>query len=309
MIRPLTVALACLLFLAAPIASFAGPTSLPLEGQLDLAQLVAIGKIDRIDDVKTDESGASTGTAVIQVEEVLKGIMPSKQVIAVKVYTDIPRQMAVSMASPPHLYKAGDEGIWLIMPDGDLSYHHGLVPKERLQAVKDALAAIGKRIWSEAVDGLQAWVGFSQLEGNPPELMFAVRNTAKEPIYVPRAHYHGVVRAKVFRAAAPGTSAPTLAAVQDQGSNAREAEMRYQEIKPGETLYMHVMENYMQIILPRVDPGAYLVQVEFDGRPGDARETKPSENTRIPKGAKVFSGALLSPPVDWVVAGKPSGAQ
>lgn len=280
--------------LAWPAVTLAGPGPLPLDGLLDLAERVAVGKIESINDVQKDPNGCSAGTAIIHVTEMLKGKMPAKEIISVKVYTDIPAEAGRKMASPPRTYKAGDEGIWLVMRSGDLSHSHGLLAKEQLQAVKGALAAIEKRFWAAPVDGLQAWAGFSKLE-DTPRLMFAMKNVSDKTVCVPHPDYAGIVTAKVYLP--PKGNSLKSVATKDQAEGNKGEAIANLKIAPGETVYMHLAENNMQVILPKVEPGRYVIQMEFNARSAAA----PAD---LPDGAKVCKDLILSPLVEWTVNDK-----
>ena len=164
----------------------AGPVPLPLDGELDLAQTIVLGKIVSLKDASTDSSGVEKATATIEVQEVLKGPKDAKT-LDVPVATLVPKEApAAEIASLPRTYKKGDEGIWVIMPGGELSACHGLQKATDRKLVQDALADVERRFWATPANGLAAWAGLSKFDSSlKGQLMFAVKNVSKVSIYLP----------------------------------------------------------------------------------------------------------------------------
>jgi hypothetical protein len=163
------------------------------------------------------------------------------------------------MQSPPHVYKQGDSGIWVIMKDSRPSHGYGLLDLKRIGEVKGYLTMLEKRRWSETVNGIQVWVGVASARrwrGDGHQVMFAARNVGKETVYLPRSIYSGV----------------TSVVAQDE--NGKQFELRggglqlephgrmmCQPLEPGRTHYMHWDGfNAMWYKLPEdAPPGTYTV--------------------------------------------------
>jgi len=243
----------------------AGFTAMPLKAELDLAQAVVVGKITDIAKEKEEYEGKLVrGVATVAVSEVLKGRETNEVKMSVAMQMD--RDLAEAMQSPSRVYGVGDEGIWVIMSDGQPSHGYGLLGKDRLQEVKAALVELNKRTWSEEVSGLKVWAAAEfknpqglRLKGT---VMFAVKNVSEKPVYLPRPMYETVLTAvardssgKEFplRGIGMGSSTPEPPLVSPA------------VLRPGETRYLHPDgENYGFFMIPTdLPPGKYAITVRL----------------------------------------------
>jgi hypothetical protein len=248
----------------------AGLLPMPLKADLDLAGTVAVGKITAIVKDKEEAGGKIVlGRATVAVSEMLKG--PKADEITMTVVMSMDRAFAEGAASPPRVYKVGDEGIWLIGADGRPMHGSGLLDKGRLEEVKTALAELDKRKWSDPADGLKVWAGVGTQGGKPGDqqsVIFAVKNVGESEIWLPRSMYEGVVVA-VARDST-GTE-HTLPGVGLRSTTNDRVTCRL--LKPGETRYMHPdYENYGAFVVPKdLPPGKYTVTVTLaNAREGTA---------------------------------------
>jgi len=243
----------------------AGFTAMPLKAELDLAQNVVVGKITDIAKEKEEYEGKLVrGLATVAVSEVLKGQETNEAKMAVVMQMD--RDLASMMQSPSHVYRAGDEGIWVIMSDGQPSHGYGLLGKDRLQEVKAALEELDKRTWSEEVSGLKVWAAadMKNLQGRRLKgtVMFAVKNVSEKPIYLPRPMYETVLTA-VARDSS-GKEFPLCGIGMGRGTP--EPPLVSQAVlRPGETRYLNPDgENYGFFVIPKdLPPGEYSITVRL----------------------------------------------
>jgi len=274
----------------------AGLPGLPLKAELDLAQRVVVGKITEIAKEKEEYDGKMVwGLATVVVSKVLKGEKADQ--IKMPVVMQMDRNLAMAMASSPHVYRVGDEGIWVIMPDGRPSHGYGLLDMKRVDEVKSALADLDKRVWSEEVTGLKVWAGVAKHDWNPREqVVFAVKNVSKSTIWLPRPMYQGVITAIARDAAGKEFE---LRGIGQRHSPEGRAVCR--PLEPGKTKYMHPDgEDYGFIVIPRdLPPGKYTVTVTLantrDGKkPGG--ESKPVEAWKGKVAAPPFALEIPKPP-------------
>ena len=278
----------------------AGFTAMPLKANLDLAQTVVVGKITDIAREKEEHHGNLVwGSATVTVSGVLKG--EKANTVKMTVVMQMPPEPA---QSPPHVYRVGDEGIWVIMPDGRPSHGYGLLDKRRLDEVKAALADLDKRVWSEEVSGLKVWAGAAKHDWhprNPQQVVFAVKNVSKSTIWLPRPLYDGVVTAIARDSAGKEFELRGLGDRQPPDGRAV-----CRPLEPGKTRYMHPnSEDYGFIMVPRdMPPGKYTVTVSLanthEGQtPG---ESKPVNAWQGKVTATPFPLEIPSPP-----ASQPAG--
>lgn len=260
----------------------AGFTAMPLKAELDLAQTVVVGKITDIAKEKEEYEGKLVrGVATVAVSEVLKGREAHEVKMDVAMQMD--RDLARMMQSPSHVYRAGDEGIWVIMSDERPSHGYGLLGKDRLQEVKAALEELDKRTWSEEVRGLKVWAAadFKNPQGLRLKgmVVFAVKNVSEKPVYLPRPVYETVLTA-VARDSS-GKEFPLRGI--GMGSSTPEPPLVSQAVlRPGETRYLHPDgENYGFFVIPTdLPPGEYSIIVRLantvaEGHLGATRNEKP----------------------------------
>lgn len=280
----------------------AGPIPLPFRAELDRAKLVLVGKITSIvKENNIENKDIVLGRATLKVSEVLKGekIDQIQFDVAVKVKPNIP------MASPPRVYHEGDEGIWLIMPEGALSSAQVVLDKEKIKAM---LAELDKRTWSQEANGLKVWASFEDdfygdgRKTEPSGVIFAIRNVTDKTIFLPHAGYKGIVTVS-----AHDSSGKELQ-LSDYGQQ-REAEppLSVYLLEPGETCYFHSgMENYSFFWLPRDMPsGTYSITVKLANsiKKGSLR------NAGNEKTVTLWTGSVETPEIKVEIPSKVSASQ
>ena len=243
--------------------TLAGFMATPLRADLDLAKMVVVGKIiDIVKDKEEYEGKMVWGRATVAVSEPLKGTTAKEITMLVVMHLDR-ENLGRSMQSPPHVYRKGDEGLWIIMADGRPLHGYGLLPKERLKDVKSALDDLDKRIWSEEVAGLKVWAA-ADME-NPQDrplrgtVMFAAKNVSTKPIYLPRSVYKDVVRAVAQDSS--GKEFP-LSGLGDQSTSERPL-FSQDALQPGEIRYLHpYIEKCGFFGIPKeIPPGKYSIRI------------------------------------------------
>ena len=98
----------------------AGPLPMPLEVHLDLAEHIVVGKLTQMQETDVRRgNGVRWARATVTVRETLKG--QSAKALSFLAASLVDPNYGGS--SPPHVYKKGDSGIWIILPGGgDLAY-------------------------------------------------------------------------------------------------------------------------------------------------------------------------------------------
>ncbi|MHC4563501.1 MAG: hypothetical protein ACYS8X_12105 [Planctomycetota bacterium] len=286
--------------------AFGGLPSLPLRADVDLAEFVVVGKILEIEKAKEDHNGDLIwGRATLQVREVLKGEAAERLQITVVMH--LAKGLSMDMASPPHVYHNGDEGIWVIRPDGRPSHAYGLLRLERLDEVKRILRELDNRIWSQEVGGLQVCAevvtdAYGHGPSSRPIVIFAVKNVSDDAIWVPDAAYANVVKAvarhadgREFILSSLGERLP----VDENGS------LRCERLQPGEIRYMHPNgENYGSLRTPKKLPaGEYRISVTLSNIAKGVVRRGPTAGEPI----DAWQGSVTAPPVTMTISKGPDG--
>jgi len=291
-------AIGCLVLCAFLVThAVAGFIAMPLKADLDLAQTVVVGKITDIARKMGQRDGKLVwGRATVAVSDVLKGGKTKKMKMTVAMRVD--REYGAQ--SPPRVYSVGDEGIWVIMPDGRPSHGYGLLDKKRVEEVKSALADLDKRVWSEVVTGLKVWAGAAKHDWNPrnpQQVVFAVKNISKSTLWLPRPMYQGAITA-----IARDSSGKEFELRGGGPRHSPEGRAVCRPLEPGKTKYMHPYgENYGFIVIPRdLPPGKYTVTVTLantrDGNKAGG-ESKPVDAWKGKVAAPPFALEIPKPPV------------
>lgn len=273
--------------------ALAGFTAMPLKAELDLAETVVVGKIIGINEDKRDYDGKLVwGRASIMPSRVLKGgkdRTPGAGLITISVVMQLDYDLTWQMQSPPKVYKKNDEGIWLIMANGQPSHGYGLLDKDRLKEVEALLDELDKRVWSDEVGGLKVWAGAPKHDWHPrdpQQVVFAVKNVSKSTIWLPHSCYQGLVTAIVRDAA--GKEVELLGI--GEGIPPEGRSVCYL-LEPGRTRYMHPDgADYGFIVIPRdLSPGKYTVTVALANM--NDGETPSAE----PKPVDAWKGKVVAP--------------
>jgi len=184
-----TIGSCAVLLLFVALEAFCGPMPMPIEADLDLAARVVVGKIVALEPKERGGSYVTWATATIDVRRTLKG--EPQDTLHCIVATEVDPAHAMAMASPPRVHRIGDDGIWLVLPDGDLSHFYGLLEEKDEPIVKRFLAELEHRTWSEPANGLRAWSKPTQADyrrkGALPVVIFAVQNVTDHVVYCPMA--------------------------------------------------------------------------------------------------------------------------
>jgi len=298
LIPTVSAVMAGLLCLGVALAGF---MPMPLKAELDLAKTVVVGKIGDISKEKEEYEGKMVwGRATVAVTEPLKGTTAKEITMAVMMSLD--RNLARNMQSPPRVYRQGDEGIWIVMPDGKPLHGYGLLGKNRLNEVKTALAELEKRIWSDEVGGLTVWAAADtkDLDGEriAGMVMFAVKNVSTKPIYLPHSFYTGVVSA--IARDSSGKEFALRGMGDDLGTKPPPLDSQH-ALQPEETRYLHPDGADMGFFIIPEDlaPGKYAVSVTLNNPVADG-----VLNERQP--VKLWTGKVTAPVFSIEIPEKPA---
>jgi hypothetical protein len=266
----------------------AGPMPLPLKAELDLAETVVSGKIVDIAEKKEDGGSIGWGDATVAVSEMLKG----KAVKEVKVTVAVSVADGMGMASPPRVYRKGEEGVFVIMAGGRPSHAHGFIEKAHVADVKAMLADLDSRKWSEEVGGLRVWAGLTPYDFNLKRdmLIFAVKNTFGKPVWVPQPTH-----SDVLLAVARDALGKEFDLLQGQSYHRKGQNVEGALLQPGETRYVHLMgDNYGALAIPAtLPPGRYEVRIGLS----NSLEGRNHLGLADESPADAWKGKVVSPPV------------
>ncbi|HUT34086.1 MAG TPA: hypothetical protein VNE39_11430 [Planctomycetota bacterium] len=272
-------------------AALAGFWALPLGAEIDRADAVVLGKLVRATPSRTDHDGQMiTSRGTISVRETLKG--EAAKEVTITLVTALAWEAARQMQSPPRIYRVGDEGIWVIV-EGRPSHGYGVLPENRAQEVRDTVARLARREWSQPVSGLRCWAALVKetevaLARPPhlPRLIFAVQNVSKDTLYLPLAIYSNVLAA--YAQDKEGNRHEIKGAgAQHEGK----APLHCLPLGAGGTRYMHPDgENYGYFVIPStLPPGEYQIFVSF----GNALDGRMYND----EPAQAWKGRLTAPPL------------
>ncbi|MBI5726098.1 MAG: hypothetical protein HZA50_19215 [Planctomycetes bacterium] len=285
--------------------SLAGVSGLPFRAELDRAKTVAIGKITTIVKEKENYEGKFVlGHATLKVSEVIKGQKADE--IELSVVMKMDSKLPSAMASSPRVYHEGDEGIWLIMPDGSLSHTYGLLNKDRLQEVKSILNELDNRTWSQEVNGLKVWAStdkeFSGGKDSPGMVIFAVKNVSDKTIYLPRSGYKGIA---VAVARDSSGKEFLLRGLGNQG--AIEPPPVSRALEAGETCYFHPdTENFSFFQLPGDMPaGKYSIIIKLANSVEKGILIAAGKENPV----MLWTGSIETPAVNVEIPEKPAASQ
>jgi len=243
----------------------AGLAPMPLIAELDLAETVVVGKVAAIAKEREKNDGKTVvGTATVAVSEVLKGTETDE--LNMTVVMRRAAELSRAMASPRRIFRVGQKGILVLMPDGWPSHAYGLLPEQRRAEVQEALAVLKARVWSPEVQGLRAW-SFAELRDGAHRrrvsgsVIFAVKNVSRRTRYLPLSHYEGIV---------------SVVATDTQGKkhvlSGRRVDLPADRplicrpLESGQTCYLHPdSENYGCFHIPKtLPPGAYTIRATLN---------------------------------------------
>jgi len=179
---------------------------------------------------------------------------------------------------PPHVYRKGDEGVWIIMSSGRPSHGYGLLKKKRLDEIKRMLRELDKRVWSKPINGIKVWVG-AELKGpswrshHGRGLMFAVKNVSDKTIYLPLSQYRGIVTGQLRDSAGKEFKLTGFGNRSERGHRP----LLCEPLPPRATRYMHPDgADYGFFRLPKDLPaGDYTATITLGNEEADGLQRRP----------------------------------
>ena len=286
--------------------TFACPPPMPLEVHIDLAQYIVVGEITQLQDTTVRHGdGVQWGQATVTVRDTLKGNATNafSFIVATRHFSED----GAGWCSPPHVYKIGDSGIWVVQPDNFITHgSFGLLSETRTNEVRRILARLAHRTWSDAVGGLLAWAGtvHSEYRGHPV-IIFAIRNCSDADILYPVEM-------------SPGAVTATAVSKEDEAFKYTPMDKSYRErafcrrISPGQTVYLHPDYSYIDLALRlKLPPAVYKVVVTYENSSEGETSRRIARSADGHRGAShvpvpSWKGKLEAPPVDLVLTASES---